>query len=218
MHSPHSPGSRGEHLMQERQGSVSRAQAFCQKQMLGRLNVPMQEFVREQTMFFLASAEVHGECDCSFRAGDKGFVLVLDERTLAYPEYRGNGVYASLGNISENGHVGLLFVDFFRHTIGLHVNGKASVRSTEEMARAHPLPPDPPAAAPGVGRRPELWVVVEVEEAYIHCSKHIPLLFRLPKETDWGTDDVRKKGGDYFGAKQCERPWTEAPADGAPAR
>jgi F0F1-type ATP synthase alpha subunit len=53
-----------------------------------------------------------GECDCSVRSGKKGFVLVLDEKTLAYAEYKGNGVMASMGNIQENPHIGLLFLDF----------------------------------------------------------------------------------------------------------
>ena len=61
-----------------------------------------------------------------FRCGHAGFVKVLDERTVAYPEYRGNGVMASLGNISENPCVGLLFIDFGEQ-IGLHINGGARI-------------------------------------------------------------------------------------------
>lgn len=203
MVSPQLPGSQGEHFFQHQQGSLSRARAFYHKQMLDRLNPSMREFLGEQEMFFLATADGKGECDCSFRAGEKGFLRVLDERTLLYPEYRGNGVYASLGNISENPHVALLIVDFFRHGIGLHVNGKASIRAHEELLRACRLPPD----CPDGRRQPELWVVVEVVEAYIHCSKHIPLLAKRPKEIDWGSDDARKKGGDFFHAKKCVRPW-----------
>jgi uncharacterized protein len=59
---------------------------------------------------------------------------VLDEKTLAYPEYRGNGVMSSLGNISENPHVGLLFVDF-TDKIGLHVNGRARIVENDEFLR-----------------------------------------------------------------------------------
>jgi hypothetical protein len=54
---------------------------------------------------------------------------------------------------------------------------------------------------PAPGRRPERWVMVTVREAYIHCSKHIPRLVRVPRDRYWGTDDVRRKGGDFFGAK-----------------
>lgn len=156
------PGSLGEHLFQERQGSGGRAQAFYRKQMLDHLNSSMREFLAEQEMFFLATVDGKGECDCSLRAGEKGFLHALDEHTLIFPEYRGNGVYSSLGNLTENPHVALLVVDFLHYAIGLHVNGKASIRPHEEQSSA------------GI-RQTELWVVVEVVEAYLHCSKHIPL-------------------------------------------
>ena len=51
------------------------------------------------------------------------------------------------------------------------------------------------------GQRPEAWVVVNVEEAYIHCSKHVPLLKHLDKQIAWGTDDESVKGGDFFKVK-----------------
>jgi predicted pyridoxine 5'-phosphate oxidase superfamily flavin-nucleotide-binding protein len=200
-------------LLQERLGSVSRAKAFYQKQMLDRLNDDMRRFIGAQELVFIASADGKGECDCSFRAGPKGFVHVFDERALAYPEYRGNGVHGSVGNMLENPHVGMIFVDFFRAAIGLHVNGKARIFSPAELCRRYSLPAsyrgEVEAAA---GRQPELWVVIEVEEAYVHCSKHIPLLTKLKKEVDWGTDDVGKKGGDFFHVKNCVRPWADVPA------
>jgi predicted pyridoxine 5'-phosphate oxidase superfamily flavin-nucleotide-binding protein len=190
------PGSRGEHLLQEKLGSTARARAFYRSQMRHTLNPWMQKFIAEQEMMFIASADDQGACDCSFRAGRKGFVWVVDERTLAYPEYRGNGVYASLGNITENASVGMLFVDFFRHTIGLHVNGTAAVVSYEELLRRYELPAGLGREAAGPQNR--LWVVVGIEEAYVHCAKHIPRLTKLEKPIDWGTDDWQKKGGDYF--------------------
>lgn len=194
------PGSDGEHLVQQRLGTTARADRFYADQVLDHLNVRMQEFVARQEMFFLATADRHGECDSTFRAGPPGFVQVLDDRLLAYPEYRGNGVMASIGNISENPRLGILMIDFTRDRIGLHVNGRARVVLDEEMRACYPgLPVDPVP-----GRRAQLWVTVEVEEAYIHCAKHIPHLQKVPaKERGaraWGTDDVRRKGGDFFGA------------------
>jgi predicted pyridoxine 5'-phosphate oxidase superfamily flavin-nucleotide-binding protein len=201
------PGSRGEHDLQELYGTRARAEAFYQKQVLSYLNPPMRTFIARQEMFFLATADGHGECDVSFRAGEAGFVHVLGEKILVYPEYRGNGVMASLGNIAENPRAGLLFVEFVRDKVGLHVNGSARILSNEELLAC----PDLPAAlridlAETGGRKPERWVLVTVEEAYIHCSKHIP---RLVKAGDhvrhWGTDDERAKGGDYFRAKSSPR-------------
>jgi hypothetical protein len=55
------------------------------------------------------------------------------------------------------------------------------------------------------GRRPVLWVVVRVEEAYVHCSKHIPLLAPLPKQQHWGSDDHKRKGGDFFHVNASSR-------------
>ena len=104
-------GSCGEHDLQERYGNRKRADAFYKHQMLSYLNPQMRTFIARQEMFFLSTADGHGECDVSFRAGEAGFVHVLDEKILVYPEYRGNGVMASLGNITENSHAGLLFVD-----------------------------------------------------------------------------------------------------------
>ncbi|WP_199896655.1 pyridoxamine 5'-phosphate oxidase family protein [Streptomyces niger] len=181
-------------------GTTDRADRFYREQVLDHLNARMREFVGRQEMFFLATSDRHGECDSTFRAGPPGFVRVLDERTLIYPEYRGNGVMASLGNLSENPRLGILFVDFLRDRIGLHINGRAWVVPDEEMRVRHPdLPVDPVP-----GRRAQLWVAVEVEEAYIHCAKHIPHLQKVDRQERgdraWGTDDVKRKGGDFFGA------------------
>ncbi|WP_406864607.1 pyridoxamine 5'-phosphate oxidase family protein [Streptomyces solicamelliae] len=220
------PGSDGEHLVQVRSGTTARADKFYAEQVLDRLNERMREFVARQEMFFLATADRHGSCDSTFRAGPPGFLHVLDDTTLAYPEYRGNGVQAGLGNIEENAQVGILMVDFLQDRIGLHVNGTARVLTDTEMRREHPgLPVDP---APG--RRAECWVVVSVDEAYVHCSKHIPHLQKVPLTgpgRSWGTDDFKRKGGDFFGAaaeagergpyapppRPGHAPWREEPAE-----
>jgi uncharacterized protein len=66
-------------------------------------------------------------------------------------------------------------------------------------------------------RRAELWVVVEVTEAYVHCRKHIPRMQRLPQKRAWGSDDPARKGGDYFGARAATDPAAGAiPAPRAP--
>jgi predicted pyridoxine 5'-phosphate oxidase superfamily flavin-nucleotide-binding protein len=182
----------GEQLLQQRCDTTARADRFYAHQMLDHLNPRMAEFVGRQEMMFVATADGDGECDCTFRAGPPGFVRVLEPRVLVWPEYRGNGVMASLGNIVENGHVGLIFVDFVRDVIGLHVNGSATI--VDDL-------PDPPVD-PVPGRRPERWVRVVVQEAYIHCAKHIPRMIKVPRERAWGTDDVRRKGGDFFGVRE----------------
>jgi predicted pyridoxine 5'-phosphate oxidase superfamily flavin-nucleotide-binding protein len=207
MHKPVSlPGSDGEHGLQEKFDTRARAHAFYRNQVLGYLNPSMQAFISQREVMFVGTADRHGEADTSFRAGLAGFVRVLDEKTLAYPEYRGNGVMSSLGNIFENPHVGLLFVDFTEGKIGLHVNGCARIVENDEFLRDVSVPESVRGdISLATGRRPERWVVVSVVEAYIHCSKHIPRMQKIDEEIQWGTDDARAKGGDYFGAKTSPR-------------
>ena len=191
----HRPGSPGEHILQDRLGTAQRAQKFYDHQVVGQLTPVMREFIARMEMAFIATSDADGECDCSFRAGPAGFFRILDDRTIAYPEYRGNGVMASLGNMLLNPHIGIFFADFTRDLIGLHVNGDANVVTPAQM---HELDRDIPEAE-NAGRRPVQWVLVTVTEAYIHCSKHIPKLVPQSRVRHWGTDNPRHKGGDYFG-------------------
>lgn len=196
------PASSGEQKAQQRLGTSSRAASFYANQMLDYLNPLMQQFIARQEMAFIATADAGGACDCSFRAGTPGFVQVLDEKTLTYPEYRGNGVLASVGNILENPQIGMIFLDYYQSTVGLHVNGKARVLSPVEIAGLPNLSAGMVEATQiKGGRRPEAWIVVDVEEAYIHCSKHVPLMKRQDKQIAWGTDDESVKGGDFFRTK-----------------
>jgi uncharacterized protein len=187
----------GERLLQCAYGTTDRADRFYAEQMRDRLLPAMVKFIERMEMVFVATADECGECDASLRAGPPGFMHVLDETRLAYPEYRGNGVMASLGNISENPHIGLLMVDFVRDRIGLHVNGRACIVEDDELRVEYPALPRDHVK----GRQPERWVVVDIEEAYVHCRKHIPQMVMADRRRSWGTDDVVRKGSDYFGAK-----------------
>lgn len=189
------PGSHGEHVLQEQFGTVSRAENFYDTQVTGELTAEMQEFISRREMAFVATSDLAGECDCSLRAGPPGFMRVLGDRTVAYPEYRGGGVKASLGNILENPHIGIFLADFTEDLIGLHVNGRAQILEPDALRALDPGLPEPEAP----GRRPEHWVLTTVVEAYVHCSKHIPKMVPEPRVRHWGTDNPRHKGGDYFG-------------------
>jgi predicted pyridoxine 5'-phosphate oxidase superfamily flavin-nucleotide-binding protein len=198
----------GEHLLQAAYGTRERADRFYADQVLDHLNPRMVEFAERMEMAFVSTSDASGECDCSLRAGPPGFITVLDERTIAYPEYRGNGVLASLGNISENAHIGVLLVDFVRDLIGLHVNGDASVVDDVVLRGEYPdLPVDFER-----GRTPERWVLVRVAEAYIHCRKHLPRFAPVPRNRGWGTDDPLPKGGDYFDASAVQRITSAVPS------
>jgi predicted regulator of Ras-like GTPase activity (Roadblock/LC7/MglB family) len=87
-----------------------------------------------------------------------------------------------------------VLVDFDQERIGLHINGTARIVRAEDRNGGRP--------------RAERWVEVRVQEAYIHCRKHLPHLVKADENgRPWGTDDARAKGGDYFGASCEPRPW-----------
>ncbi|WP_084036779.1 pyridoxamine 5'-phosphate oxidase family protein [Haloechinothrix halophila] len=211
----HLPGSAGEHLLQLAYNTRTRAERFYQDQVCEALNDEMIDFIDRMEMAFIATADANGEADCSPRFGPPGFIQVLDRGHVAYPEYRGNGVMASLGNISENPHVGILLLDFVRDRIGLHINGRAMIVDHDAMRAEFDGIPEETER----GRTPERWVLVEIDEAYIHCRKHIPRMIHADADQAWGTDDVKRKGGDYFGVRKARKEdRKEAQRETSPAR
>jgi uncharacterized protein len=172
----------GEQELQSLYGTRQRALQFYDRKVFDHLNSIMRDFIADQELMFIATSDQNGHCDSSFRAGQPGFVRCPDEKTLFYPEYSGNGVLASLGNIKENPHIGLLFIDFLTYKIGLHVNGSAKVVENEEVVQ-YKFQDD----------KATRWVQITVDEAYIHCSKNIPLM----KKVDHPTDQLTS--GDFFG-------------------
>jgi uncharacterized protein len=90
-------------------------------------------FIRERDMFFLATADAEGRPTCSYKGGAPGFVRVLDDRTVAFPNYDGNGMYFSMGNVLVNPHVGMLFLDLERgHRMRLE--GHATIDLDDPLA------------------------------------------------------------------------------------
>lgn len=125
-----------------------------------RLDELTRRFVERSPFVCLATSAPDGSCDVSPRGDPAGFVRILDERTLLLPERPGNRLADSLRNILRNPQVGLLFVlpgvgDTFR------VNGRATLVTDPELLS--------PAAVEG--RTPKLGILVEIDEAFTHCSK-----------------------------------------------
>jgi uncharacterized protein len=89
-------------------------------------------FIQRCRMFFIATADESGHPDCSYKGGLPGFVQVIDDKTLAIPDYDGNGQYRTWGNVVANPHVGLLFVDF-ETPKRLRVNGTAVVSTADPL-------------------------------------------------------------------------------------
>ena len=96
-----------------------------------------RSFVQRCSMVFVATADADGHPDCSYKGGLPGFVRVLDERTLAFPDYDGNGMYRTWGNVLVNPHVGLLFIDF-EESKRIRVNGSAQVREDDPLRSEFP--------------------------------------------------------------------------------
>ena len=115
-------------------------------------------FIEARDMFFLATADADGRPQCSYKGGDPGFVRVLDEHTIAFPNYDGNGMYLSMGNALVNPHVGLLFIDF-ENQRRLRLNGEASIDP------ADPLLADYPEA--------QFIVRVRAREIFGNCPRYI---------------------------------------------
>jgi uncharacterized protein len=103
------------------------------------IDAEARAFIERMDMFFLATADHEGRPQCSYKGGDPGFVRVLDEHTIAFPNYDGNGMYLSLGNALDNPHVGLLFIDFTAaRPSRLRLNGIATIHETDELIDGYP--------------------------------------------------------------------------------
>jgi predicted pyridoxine 5'-phosphate oxidase superfamily flavin-nucleotide-binding protein len=115
-------------------------------------------FIEARDMFFLATADAEGRPNCSYKGGDPGFVRVVDDRTIAFPNYDGNGMYLSTGNVLENPEVGILFIDFQRgHRMRL--NGTARVELDDPLAAEYP--------------EAQFVVRVAAREVFPNCPRYI---------------------------------------------
>jgi len=94
-------------------------------------------FVARSSMFFLATVDLDGYPECSYKGGTPGFVRTIGDNQLAFPDYDGNGMFRSLGNMLLNSHVGLLFVDF-EHPDRMRINGSATVHMEDPLLDAYP--------------------------------------------------------------------------------
>jgi predicted pyridoxine 5'-phosphate oxidase superfamily flavin-nucleotide-binding protein len=94
-------------------------------------------FIQRCPMLFVATADAQGRPDCSYKGGLPGFVRVLDERTLALPDYDGNGMYRSWGNVLVNPNVGLLFLDF-ENQKRLRINATATISADDPLRAEYP--------------------------------------------------------------------------------
>lgn len=117
-----------------------------------------QAYIAERDMFFLATVDARGHVNCGYRGGDPGFVRAVDERTIAFPNYDGNGMYLSMGNVLDASEVGILFIDF-ENRKRMRYNGTATIDFDD------PLKAEFPEA--------QFVVRVKAREIFVNCPRYV---------------------------------------------
>jgi len=135
-------------------------------------------FIQNIEMFYLSSIDHQGRPTVSYKGGDAGFVRVIDNNTLIFPSYDGNGMYFSLGNISENPQVGLLFISF-EAPHRLRLQGTASISKDPELMKPY--------------KEAECVVMVKLSEYWQNCPRYIPKYEKV-------------RDSRYIPREQCETP------------
>lgn len=148
-----------------------------------------KSFIEGAIYFFLATADAEGQPDCSFKGGPPGFVRVTGPSELAFPDYDGNGMFRSLGNVGVNPGVALLFINLHGAPRRLRINGVARIVR------------DDPLMGSTVGA--QMIVRVEAKAIFPNCPRYIPTLQLAemsPYTPEPGADPVEPawKGFDVF--------------------
>lgn len=115
-------------------------------------------FIQSRDMFFLTTVDHEGQPSVSYKGGPVGFVKVIDEKTIAFPSYDGNGMFYSMGNISGNAKVGLLFIDFETPN-RVRFHGEATVSADDPLMAEY--------------KEAELIVRVKATKIWINCPRYI---------------------------------------------
>jgi predicted pyridoxine 5'-phosphate oxidase superfamily flavin-nucleotide-binding protein len=119
-----------------------------------------RDFIERMDMFFLATTDGENRPQCSYKGGEPGFVRVLDERTVAFPNYDGNGMYLSMGNVLVSPQVGMLFIDFVApRPSRLRLNGIARIEERDELMDSYP--------------GAQFVVRVEATQVFPNCPRYI---------------------------------------------
>jgi predicted pyridoxine 5'-phosphate oxidase superfamily flavin-nucleotide-binding protein len=119
-------------------------------------------FIESVPYFFLSTADASGHPDCSYKGGMPGFVRLIGPSELAFPDYDGNGMFKSLGNILVNPSIGILFIAMHGKPKRLRVNGEATVSDQD------------PLLAQTVGA--QLIVRVAARVIFPNCPRYIPTM------------------------------------------
>jgi predicted pyridoxine 5'-phosphate oxidase superfamily flavin-nucleotide-binding protein len=152
----------GQRELQDRFASRALADRLDDKLRRERFNDADRTFVEACPFFFLATADAEGRPDCSFKGGQPGFARIAAPDLLIFPDYDGNGMFRSLGNIRVNPHVGLLFLRVGDKPGRLRVNGRAEIDFSDAALE------DVPGA--------QALVKVTPTDIFPNCPRYIPHL------------------------------------------
>ena len=148
----------GARALQDRFDSRRLADRLVEVTVHDQLTSSDRAFIQASAQFFLATVDSEGWPDVSYKGGRPGFVRVLDDRTLAFPSYDGNGMFRSLGSIADEAIVALLFVDFTQPD-RMRVQGRASI-------------PDDPALVTSF-EGAQAVVLVDVVRVWPNCPRYV---------------------------------------------
>ena len=152
----------GNRRLQDQFDSRRIADRLEEKLMRTAFTADDKTFIESAIYFFLSTADAQGRPDCSYKGGSPGFVRVTGESELAFPDYDGNGMFKSLGNLLLNPYVGLLFIDMHEKPRRLRINGTARIE------RDDPLREQVAGA--------QLIVRVAARAIFPNCPRYIPKL------------------------------------------
>lgn len=122
------------------------------------INDHFKAFIERRDMFFIATADEEGWPESSYKGGEPGFVRVIDEKTLVFPVYNGNGMFLTAGNLTVNPRVGLLFIDFESGT-RLRMSGHALIDPDDALIPTYP--------------GAQLVVRVRAREVFANCRRYV---------------------------------------------
>lgn len=150
----------GNRELQDQFASTKLADRLVERLWRDRFKDEDKAFIEGAGFFFLATADADGRPDCSFKGGPPGFVKVPAPDLLVFPDYDGNGMFKSLGNIKANPHVGLLFITMGEKPQRLRVNGRARLHLDDPMM----------SSLPGS----QIIIRVVPEHIFPNCPRYIP--------------------------------------------
>lgn len=152
----------GNRQLQDEFGSRALADRLEEKLARNEFSDDDKAFIESLPYFFLATCDAAGQPDCSFKGGVPGFIRVTGPSELAFPDYDGNGMFKSLGNVLANSSVGLLFIAMHGSPKRLRVNGTATVSRHDPLMES------------AVGA--QLIVRVSARAIFPNCPRYIPEL------------------------------------------